>query len=187
MHHVSEYKRTVASFPSLTSSSPGSLSRLSAVNWKEPTQRRSVPISLFLPVLYQLLSEYLCSYRARSHSAVSQWQLRALLATFWARCKSERGQSKFTSVWCCTRANPCASRVWLAWGCSGCTMWASCRSILIQPPLPLFMQQAWQWSLEAKNMSSWRATGSSSSVTSCLFGMTWPVEPCLWLIQRTPK
>lgn len=38
-------------------------------------------------------------------------QLWALLAAFLTQCMSERGtsldnQSKFTSVWCCTRANP---------------------------------------------------------------------------------
>lgn len=53
LHRVSEYKRRLASFPLLISSSAGSLSYL-VVNKKEPT-RRSAPISVFLSVLCLLL------------------------------------------------------------------------------------------------------------------------------------
>lgn len=122
--------------PLLLSSSTGSLSHLSVVNWKEPTRRSSVPISVFLSVLYQSLSEHLCSYRACARHAMSRIATLSspgnFLNTMHVRKGHRLGRSK--QVHACLVPHPGEPRVHLEFDSHGAAR-ASRGSILIQPPL----------------------------------------------------
>lgn len=99
-------------------------------------------------------------------------QLWALRAAFLTQCLSERGtsldnQSEFTSVWCCTRANSMCISSLISVGLLHVSIsWEYLhKPTLVSVPAASPRQQ----SFEAKNMSSWRATGPSSSLTPYLF------------------
>lgn len=146
MHRVSEYKRTLASFPLLISSGAGSLSYLTVVNREEPTQevlpflrsfQRCVSLSSNISALTELAHTVRCN-------TLPLWALPAAFLPTACREEAPAQATKASSplFGAATTPAPCVPRVWLPWGCSGCALWASHGSILTPQPFSLFKQHA---------------------------------------------
>lgn len=177
---VSEDERTLASFPLLISISTGILSHLSVVNWKRPTWRRGCSHFCFFQcgtscsLNTSAPTERLRTMAVTQGTSELSWQL------FNLRKGHQLGQPEQVHVCLVLHQDKPHVHLKAWWDGAAPAAPRGCLTGASQTEHPLCSLT--QWSLGAKNMSSWRAMGPSPPGTPHLFR-----EPCSGSIQRTPK